>query len=324
MAAGRVRALLRSRGAAAVAWAVVALIGAFALIRMLGLERGFPLVPLMAFTPHAIGAAIVAVVVAALARRWVATVAAVAMLAALVLPRAFSHAGEPPPGAVPLRVLTSNILVGQANLDELASLVRRERIDVLSVQELTPEADRKLRRLIGDRLPHHAARAEPRTAGTGLYSRYPLRQRSALAGGRTSFKMARATMVVPSVGPVELAAVHPPPPTIGPAIVNWRHDLEALPRADPDGRPTILLGDFNATIDQAELREVLDSGYVDAAYEAGKGLATTWPANRRFPPEVTIDHVLADERIAVVDVEIHELEGSDHRPVSAELALPRY
>jgi endonuclease/exonuclease/phosphatase (EEP) superfamily protein YafD len=251
-------------------------------------------------------------------------VATLALLTALVLPRAFSHASEPPPDSVPLQVLTSNILVGKADLGELASLVRRERIDVLSVQELTPEADRELRRLLGDRLPHAATRPEPRTAGTGLYSRYRLRQRPALAGGRTSFRMARATMLVPSVGPVELAAVHPPPPTIGPAIVNWRHDLEALPRTDPNGRLHLLAGDFNATLDQAEMREVIDAGYVDAAYEDGIGLATTWPADRRFPPEVTIDHVLADERIAVLDAEIHSLAGSDHRPVSAELALPRH
>jgi len=37
---------------------------------------------------------------------------------------------------------------------------------------------------------------------------------------------------------------------------------------------------------------------------------------------VTIDHVLAPEIVGVGDVVVHDLEGSDHRAVLAELALP--
>jgi endonuclease/exonuclease/phosphatase (EEP) superfamily protein YafD len=49
----------------------------------------------------------------------------------------------------------------------------------------------------------------------------------------------------------------------------------------------------------------------------------TWPSNRRLPPPVTIDHVLADERCGVRDLEVMDVVGSDRRVVLAELELPR-
>ena len=104
---------------------------------------------------------------------------------------------------------------------------------------------------------------------------------------------------------------------------QWRADLRALPRATPRGAVRILAGDFNATLDHAEFRRVLDRGYEDAADELGDGLRATWPANGRLTLPVTIDHVLADERCGVRDLEVIDLPGSDHRAVLVELELPR-
>jgi endonuclease/exonuclease/phosphatase family metal-dependent hydrolase len=84
----------------------------------------------------------------------------------------------------------------------------------------------------------------------------------------------------------------------------------------------ILAGDFNATLDHPELRDVLERGYVDAADEAGAGLEPTWPSNSPFPPGVTIDHVLADERVAVRHHRTVRIPGSDHQAVRATLQLP--
>jgi endonuclease/exonuclease/phosphatase family metal-dependent hydrolase len=82
------------------------------------------------------------------------------------------------------------------------------------------------------------------------------------------------------------------------------------------------MGDFNATLDHDEFRGLVDRGYDDVAETLGDGLTPTWPEHRRFPPLVTIDHVLADERIGIRDYSAHEIAGSDHRAVYAELVLP--
>ena len=65
-----------------------------------------------------------------------------------------------------------------------------------------------------------------------------------------------------------------------------------------------MAGDFNATLDHAELRELLDRGWVDAADAVGEGFAWTWPARRRRALPLTIDHVLVDRRVRVERVTV--------------------
>ena len=84
----------------------------------------------------------------------------------------------------------------------------------------------------------------------------------------------------------------------------------------------MLAGDFNATLDHADLRAVLRRGYADAARAVGGALAWTWrPLRLRFP-RLALDHVLVDPRIAVASVDLTTVAGSDHRAVVAELVLP--
>ncbi len=118
-----------------------------------------------------------------------------------------------------------------------------------------------------------------------------------------------------------MVAVHAFPPT-EPGVARWEASLAGLPAADPDGDVRLLVGDFNATFDQDSFRNLVGRGYVDAAAAKGRGLVTTWPSNRIRPPPVTIDHVLADERVHVADAEIHDVPDTDHRAVLARLVIP--
>jgi endonuclease/exonuclease/phosphatase (EEP) superfamily protein YafD len=308
-----------------VAWLLVALSACWVAVRLPGLERGFPLVPLVAFTPLAAGAAIVAVALVALLRQRAAAVVAAALAAALVVtvaPRTLGGPSEPDGAAGPrLRVLTANMHFGTGSPEALVELVRRTRADVLSVQELTPGLARDLDAAgLAALLPERVG--EPSDGGSGirLYANVPLEPRS--APGRRRNPVAAATARIDGGPAVELVAVHAPAPHSW-SVADWRQDLRALPQATPDGPVRILAGDFNATLDHAELRRILDTGYEDAADEVGAGLVATWPHGRRLPPPVTIDHVLADERCGVEAVSVHAIPGTDHRAVLAELVLPR-
>jgi endonuclease/exonuclease/phosphatase (EEP) superfamily protein YafD len=310
----------------AIAWLLVALCGAWVVVRLLGLERGYPLVPLLAFTPFVAGAAVAVVVVAVVLRqRGAALVAAVlaVVLVGTVAPRALGGPSEPSGEAGPeLRVLSANMHYGTGSVEQLVALVRRARPDVLSVQELTPRLANRLEAAgIGEQLPQQILQPGGRGAGIGLYSRVPLAL--ADAGGERRNPLVLAAVQIEGAPAVEIAAVHPPPPLRGANIPAWRGDLRALPPATPDGPLRILAGDFNATLDHAELRRLLDTGYTDAAAEVGAGLKGTWPHGRRFPPPVAIDHVLADSRAGVKAFSVHEITGTDHRAVFAELVLPR-
>jgi endonuclease/exonuclease/phosphatase (EEP) superfamily protein YafD len=72
------------------------------------------------------------------------------------------------------------------------------------------------------------------------------------------------------------------------------------------------------------VRDLLASGYRDAADVMGLGFVATWPQFGSWlqSPGVTIDHVLADSRMAVRSFQVLKLDGTDHRPVFAELRLP--
>lgn len=300
------------------AWLLVAPVVVWAIGRLLGLERGFPLIPLTAFTPYAAAAAVVAALLAVALRRpapaAVGALAAVALVA-VVVPRAVGGGGAPRAAGPPLRVLSANVLIGAGSAEALVALARRERADVLSVQELTPAFARRLDAAgARDLFPHRVLEPRPRTEGTGLYGRMPLRARPPVRAG---FVMASAT------GPgFEIVAVHPIPPLRPGTVGFWHRGLRALPPAPRKGPARILAGDFNATLDHAELRRLLSTGYVDAADAAGAGLVPTWPSGTRRRPPLTIDHVFADERVGVRRVSVHDLPGSDHRAVLAELTLP--
>jgi endonuclease/exonuclease/phosphatase family metal-dependent hydrolase len=308
------------RRRSALAWALAAPFALWALMRLFGLERGDLLVPLVAYTPFAALGALASCAVCASLREWAAAAlagVAAACLLAVVVPRALPGDSGPADGA-PLRVLAANVHRGTADPVRLVALVRNLRVDLLSVEELTPEVNRALSRAgLRRLLPHAALSPREGAPGGGIYSRLPLRRLR--ADPTTAFRMPRAALRLGG-RTVRFVSVHPFPPTHQ-HVDDWEHALESLPSAGK-GPPWVLAGDFNATLDHAELREVIDRGYRDAADAKGDGLTFTWPVGRLFPPPVTIDHVLADERLGISDYSVEDLPGSDHRAVFAALLVP--
>jgi endonuclease/exonuclease/phosphatase (EEP) superfamily protein YafD len=310
---------------ALVVWPFVAVGLAWVVVRGFGLERGFPMVPLLAYTPLVAGVAVAVALLAAVLRQWLAAGAAAliaVVLVAFVAPRALGGPSGAEGGSGPrLRVLTANLYQQPATAATVVELVREHRVDVLSLQEVTPEVQRALERAgLRERLPRRLA--DPRGGGVGaaLYSRLRLDRRSPLPG--TSAPVVAAVRVR-GAPPVELYAVHPRAPLRAENMDAWKAGLRTLPAATPGSAVLILAGDFNATLDHAELRRILDRGYEDAADELGAGLRATWPAGRRVPPPVTIDHVLADARCGWREARVLKVPRSDHRAVLAEIELPR-
>lgn len=63
-------------------------------------------------------------------------------------------------------------------------------------------------------------------------------------------------------------------------------------------------------------------GYSDAADASGDGLVPTFPNAGQLPPMITIDHVLFSGPIRVRRFRAHDVAGSDHRAIVAELVVP--
>ncbi|GAT65627.1 endonuclease [Planomonospora sphaerica] len=314
--------MIRSRWAGALAWTALLPFAGWAVLRATGWTPVWQWVALVAFTPYVAAASGAPLLLAlGLRRRAAAAVALVvsAVLALAVLPRHFAD-GDPPAGPQRLRVLAANLAVGAGDTAALMDLVRALDPDVLTLQELTPEAVARLEAAgLRTLLPYTVDRSKNGVWGSGLYSRHRLSELPLIEEGR--FRQARAVLEYPGGRRIEVVSVHPCAPRYDYKVPCWFDGLRALPRAG--GELRVLAGDFNATLDHGPVRDLLDSGYRDAADATGQGLTPTWPQRGWEPvPGVALDHVLADARMAVDAFSVHSLPGTDHRPVFADLRLP--
>jgi endonuclease/exonuclease/phosphatase (EEP) superfamily protein YafD len=310
-------------------WTGTAGVLAYTLVRLFGLETGWILVTTIAFVPYFVIAALIGAGLQAAVRHWAAaavTGVAAAALAIALAPRLIPDE-RPAADGPELTVMSVNLYVGQTDLAKVIELVEEHRPDLLSVQELTPGAAEGLAELgLEELLPHTVLEPDELAVGTGLYSAHPLERIDTV--GRDGIFYQIGAEVDLGGQAVRFMAVHTAAPATPERIPLWEEDFDDLPR--PDGSaPWVLAGDFNATLDHANMRDLLDAGYTDAAEAAGDGLRATWrPIEGGYlgglfrPPAVTLDHVIAESGIEVLDWEVLDKTGSDHAPVVARLRLP--
>jgi endonuclease/exonuclease/phosphatase (EEP) superfamily protein YafD len=298
---------------------------------LLQLDRRGPFAQLVAFRPALVGGALVVAVAATVSagirrRGWVLAgglLGVSAVGAAMVLPRALPAADVPAPDGPPARTLTVlafNAYEGQADVDELAALVRAERPDLISL----PEAGGRYRDRLAPLLPEYwftSSQERGRDVqGVTAAVRADLGEVTVAVDESTPFPT--VTLGGPALGTVRFVAFHSVAPTPG-AVPQWRHDLGMLAHwcADRGSGPVIVAGDFNATLDHSVLRDAM-TGCADAAERVGNGLVGTWP--RRFPRWLgpQIDHVVVTGEIVPETFAVHDIPGSDHRAVVTRLRLP--
>ncbi len=316
----------RSRWSALFVWPATAAVTAIALVRVLDADRGVALVQLISFTPYFALFAVAAAILAGLTRRLLAAataaLAAIALLAC-VAPRAF---GGPDAGVgTPLVVMAANLRVGGADAESIVDLVREARVDVLALQEFTPDAEERLASAgLLELLPYRESHPQTGVEGSAVYARWPLRDGGMRLASPVGFEQAYATVTLPNGATVTVESVHPVPPIDGDALPNWETGLRDQHRGDAAGPPRILAGDFNATLDHSALRDLLDTGFRDAADEVGAGLTPTWPFYGRRPlitPTIALDHGLVPAGVGVRDFRAVTIPRTDHRAIVATLVI---
>lgn len=299
--------------------------------RVAGGGGRFPAPLLAAATPFAALALLpaVALALAGRPRRLAALPGALALLHLAWLAPSLAPDGGPADqggaawttSSIRLTVMTSNAYLGQADAAALVAAVDRFGVDVLAVEELTPALVGRLRAAgLEQRLPYAVLRPGPGGSGTGLWTRSRPDPLPPLTG--TSFATPRLRLPV-GAGYLTVTAAHPQAPRPG-AVGRWEADLRALHDGlAASAGPQLVAGDFNATRDHGPFRRLLDLGLVDAADARGWHAwpGTTWPNDRWFPPLLRLDHVLASPPVAVDDVRVVDVPGSDHRALVARLRL---
>jgi endonuclease/exonuclease/phosphatase (EEP) superfamily protein YafD len=301
--------------------------------RWLGGRPPGPGPALAALAPLAAVPAVVAVIVAVTTRWWLAVVLALpaAVLAAWQLPPP-RRAGPPATGpiraapgpgqgalAVTLRVFTLNVEGGRADPVAVLHSLRRHRVDVLAVQELTPAAAGDLDAAgLADLLPFSHLDPHPGSTGAGLWARWPLAPLPRVPGMWAATLRAR---IDPAGGPaVTVTAVHPIAPVRGNER-QWRQELGQIRSAlAGTGGPQVAAGDFNASRDHRPFRDLLATGFADCADAARRRPwpGFTWPVRPGIPAVMRLDHVLVSRPGASVpEARVIRVPGTDHRGVVA-------
>ncbi|GID26279.1 endonuclease/exonuclease/phosphatase family protein [Paractinoplanes brasiliensis] len=255
-----------------------------------------------------------------------------------------------------LRFMTWNIKTGgKGRLDAIATVIRRERPDLLALQELRgfERDDGRVMSELADTvgmMPHLARSflGQP----VAVLVRPPLRITGrAVVRFRLHHAAAVATVATPD-GPLRVVSAHLNP------FSPYRRMREAVwlaARYRPDEMPTIVAGDLNGldpgtdhtatlapqpgflrarhlaadgTADTRALAAFLDAGYADLWKVAGSGSPLTVPTTRgggREFSRMRLDYVLAGPGIAAGATGMTVIRGdetefaSDHYPVRVDL-----
>lgn len=227
---------------------------------------------------------------------------------------------RPATAGQPLLVLSQNFEYGDPAL--LAQVVRDEHVDVLVLTDVDNHRVKEISATDIPQLLPHSTGAEPNENLTSvIFSRFPIKR---ARSGPHSSHADLLQLRTPSLGDVNLVAVHPQPPYTR----RWRPDYRALTSflrsavPQPGMRPTIVAGDFNATTDNLPFRGLLNQGFADALTQTRGGFQPTWPdsSTHRYlgvpvPRLVTIDHILLSRQLAASQFELVHVPGADNSGV---------
>jgi endonuclease/exonuclease/phosphatase family metal-dependent hydrolase len=281
-------------------------------------------------------------------RRAAAVPALLALLAGALAagPSAHAATGSEHGRGVRLRVMAYNIQAGAGadhvfDLERQARAIESEHPDLVGLEEVdvgwaarsdyTDEAAWLARRLrmhvffapIYD-LPPDRAGAPDRRFGVALLSRFPIVRARNLSITRLSTQVPDP---VPAPGPgfpEVLVNAHGMPLWVYVTHLDYRADpaVRQAQVADMDaimdrrhGRK-LLLGDFNAQPDDAELAP-LWTRLTDALTAVGLRTTPTWPAD---VPAKRIDYVTYSRGVRATGAHVPDTLASDHRPVVADLS----
>jgi endonuclease/exonuclease/phosphatase family metal-dependent hydrolase len=305
-----------------------------------------PVVQLVAFTPWLVFPAAASLLLALPSRRSWAVLPAAGLLAVQLVwlfppDRVLDRQGEPHAGqggassgaaAAELKIMSLNTRLGQADAAAVVRLVRENGIGLLALQELSPALEQRLdAEGLASLLPHRVSSPSEGAGGSGVYSARPLALLDSAKG--TAFHISTLQLGLDAGGqPAALAVtnVHAQAPVDGQSAL-WRSDLAAVGGLAARSGNLLLLGDFNATLDHSEFRQLLAGGptgvaaarsLVDVGVEARARFVPTWPKDGQLLPGVVIDHIVTTPNVGSSGYAVKEVPGTDHAAVLATLSVP--
>ena len=292
---------------------------------LFGLDEVTPFAQLVAFRPQALAVVLVLALLMLVRRGWRIAAVLIGLLAltggALTAPRQFSNARPMPAGTRVLTIMVANVLGGGADAGDVAQVIRDRKPDLVSLPEAQVDVREEIRaRLQG--LQYNGYTVQPSRAVESATSVLVSSSLGAVTFGTvpgTSF--GNVTVTGGSLGAIRLIAYHGFPP-LPDSVTTWKQDLQAVRTWCTQDAPTVVAGDFNATLDHADFRHALGGYCRSVAAAVGDGLEGTWPADQPRIVRTQIDHVVANRQLQPAGFSTYAIEGTDHRAVVATVGVP--
>ncbi|MEK8226147.1 hypothetical protein NKG05_08835 [Oerskovia sp. M15] len=288
-----------------------------------GVRRRHALAQLVPFTPWVALVALVVLLLSLSRRRWVLSVIAGLLVVAhgvWLVPFFVPGPGIAPGGDGTLRVMATNVLYGQADAQAVVVAVREEKVELLSVLELSEEFAAELVAAgIEDELPYSWTTIHPTegAAGSGLWSATPLSDER--EGVASRFHQPSAVVGLDGTS-VRVTAVHPYPPTPG-AVDLWTGTSRCCATRctrTPCHRSCSATSTRPSTTPRSATCSASGSPTRPGSRGGREPLVA---AGRRFPPLVDLDHVVVDEGMRVDDVRSVAIPGTDHLAIVATVQV---
>lgn len=219
-----------------------------------------------------------------------------------------------------LKLMISNVLMSNKNIDGLANLVNQHQPDIL----LVVESDKKWYQGLNSKLNFKFDVAEPleNTYGMLLYSNFELKNSRVEYLFENDVPSIHTEVHLSDENKLVLHCLHPKPPAPQESEDTTERDAELLTvgkRVQKQNLPTLVAGDLNDVAWSYTTRLFQKiSGLLDP--RIGRGMFNTFHAKiffLRFP----LDHAFASEHFTLINLKRLPGFGSDHFPMLIELIL---
>jgi endonuclease/exonuclease/phosphatase (EEP) superfamily protein YafD len=240
-------------------------------------------------------------------RRWLFP-AVPAVIAATFL----SYFIPPVPATGPtLKVAVANVYSGNQDISELASWVDKNDIQILGVLETAPHHVEALQELGFETMV-----LEPRNSNFGIaFLSKVVPISSTVLESDTPFPS-----ILAEYEHYQVLLTHPVPPMSGQAREMGDEQVVRLAKVvESSPKPTIVMGDFNATAWDLRMLPFRELGFKDA--RKGFGILPTWPTDNKLM-WIPIDHIFLPQDWSATDCAVGPDIGSDHFPMRATLVRP--
>jgi endonuclease/exonuclease/phosphatase (EEP) superfamily protein YafD len=270
---------------------------------------------------HQLAAGLIVCSLIAVLAKWRRTAMAIGLLAmvnlAVVVPLFF---GPNRPESGELRILSFNVLASNRQFEEVIDFIRATDADLVVLHEVTSRWEDEIEEAsrIFEDWPYEVT--ETRARGDLFGSIVLVETGADVESFGFGLRDARAIEILLPDG-VAVLAVHPLSPSSEfRAAQNDRQLQFAADWAEGQVGPTIVVGDFNATPWSYPFRRLVSSADLSNSAR-GFGLDLSYPADGNPLVRIPIDHLLYSEGLAVVDRRLGPAMGSDHFPLTVDLAF---